>query len=106
MTKESKRLLYYMYKAYLDNRDRGFSRDDARCFGDFTSIRDSFAPESSVQDVGDCLRELRHYDYVLLDDGDDDADFCVLTYEGVDLMEQLPRDTIKSFADFITKFIP
>lgn len=104
MTKEAKRILYLMYKEYLDRRDRGYSREEARFFGGSETILEQLIPNSTIEDVNDCLNELSTTGYLSLDHGDDYVEDCELLPPGVEKIENLSKNAFLSFADFISKF--
>ena len=62
LSKDAKKVLYRLYKEYLDKRNHGFSKSDSVKFGSSEEIRNSLFPELLFDDVDCFLRELRDND--------------------------------------------
>lgn len=106
LTKDAKTLLYSLYKEYSDRRKHGFSKIDSKKFGSANSIQESFFPEIPLPDIEDSLRELDRNDFLVNFYADDTIYDCVLSDYAIATLEDLPKETLLSIADFISKFIP
>lgn len=106
LTRESKIVLYHMYKEYLVRRDNHVSRSSAKRFGSAESIHSSLFPDWSLEDIEDVLRELdrngflsnQYYDASVLE--------CALSDSAIVKMENQKKETLLTLADFISRFIP
>ena len=104
LSKDAKKVLYRLYKEYLDRHNHGFSQSDSVKFGSSEEIRNSLFPELLFDDVDCFLRELRDNDFLegLLADGM--VYKCELSNYAIATMEALPFDALASIADFVLKF--
>ena len=93
LTRDAKKALATIYKAYKSRRTNGESKSSAVYF-DTESHHDAA--------VSDSLAELSNAKYVK-------TDICgnyTLTDSGIIFMENLPIDTIKEWLSFSAQFIP
>ena len=106
LTNDAKKLLYVLYTEFTARRKVGISRNRAKFFRSAKSIQENFAPDSCIEDVFDYLCELHRNGFVLNRYADNTVYECYLTDEAIVMLENLPKDTLLSVADFISKFIP
>lgn len=106
LTKDAKTLLFSLYKEYSDRRKHGFSKSDSKNFDSAESIQESYFPEIPLPDIEDSLRELDRNDFLVNFYADDTIYNCELSDYAIATLEDLPKDTLLSIADFISKFIP
>lgn len=106
ITKDSKRLLYILYKEYKSRRNNGTSKRRACYFESAKSIQQNFMPDELLEDVEEYLRELHRHEYVNNFYADNTIYDCYLSDAAISELEDLPKDTLLSVADFISKFIP
>ena len=64
LTKESKTVLYHLYKEYCLRRTNGLSRNDSKELGSSESVQKLLFPDWSVSDVDDCMCELGQNGYL------------------------------------------
>ena len=64
LTKESEYLLGLIYKRYLELRESGSSREDARRLGSSSFISEQIMPETTPDDITDLMRELENAEVV------------------------------------------
>lgn len=98
LTRDAKKALATIYKAYKSRRANGESKSSAVYF-DTESHHDAAAIDAAVSDS---LAELSNAKYVK-------TDICgnyTLTDSGIIFMENLPVDTIKEWLSFSAQFIP
>ncbi len=106
LTKDAKSMLYTLYKEYNDRRNHGFSKSESKNFDSAEYIHDTFFPELPLEDVEDSLRELGRNNFLNNLYADDTVYCCHLSDYAIATLEALPKETLKSIADFISKFIP
>lgn len=102
ITKESEKLLYCMYKIYLERRESGISRADAKEFEDGFYKNDKHLMKWNDSDVSDCLSELQSCGYIRTDI----LDNARLEDTTINYMENRFKNGAKEFFDFLTNFIP
>lgn len=97
LTRDAKKVLATIYKAYKSRRANGEAKSSAVYFD--TESQDAAAIDAAVSDS---LAELSNAKYVK-------TDICgnyTLTDSGIIFMENLPVDTIKEWLSFSAQFIP
>lgn len=96
-----------MYKEYRHRReDLCQTRREALYFGTAADIQQSLMESEYLEDVRAYLFELRRNGFVSAFKADNTLYQCTLTATAISAMENLPKDTLLSIADFISKFIP
>lgn len=106
LTKESKTVLYHMYKEYLVRRDNHIPRSRAKEFGAAENIQSLLFPDWELEDIIDTLRELGRNGFVKNFNADNTVYKCDLTDFAIVKMENLKKETLLNVIDFIAKFIP
>lgn len=106
LTKQDKQILFKLYSEYQNRRKTGLSVPEASNFGSGRSIHENFFPEMSYKDVDYSLRQLGKEDYLKNMYADNEVYHCVLSNDAIAHMEDLPKETFLSVADFVSKFIP
>ena len=106
MAKDTKQILYGLYKEYLRRRNDGASRMDSKSFDSAQTIQENFFPDISVSDVEDSLRELDNEGLVHNRYGSDKIYGFVFTDRAIEVMENQKKETLLSIANFVSKFIP
>lgn len=106
LTKESKKVLYVLYKEYEKRRKSGQSRSDSRFFSSASDIQSNFFPSIPLADIEDSLRELGINGFLNNFYADNTIYICNLSDYAIATMEELPKDRFVSITDFISKFIP
>ena len=106
LTKDSKKILYKLYKEYLDKRTHGFSKSSSKNFGSAKEIHNDFFSEFLLEDVEDSLRELGRNGFLDNLYADNTIYVCDLSDYAISTMESLPKDFLVSIADFALKFVP
>lgn len=107
LSKDADYLICLIYKYYLELRDNGFSKTDAKSLGDSHDVNEKIIPEWSFDDTDDTCRELIRKD--LLDNRiyvDNYCGFMQLSDKGIIYMENRFKNGFKEVTDFIAKFIP
>lgn len=106
LTKESKKILYVLYKEYEKRRKSGQSRSASRFFSSASDIQNNFFPSIPLIDIEDSLRELGRSGFLNNFYADNTIYICNLSDHAITTMEELPKDRLISITDFIAKFIP
>lgn len=106
LTKQDKKILYGLYSEYLNRRKAGSSFSEACNFISGKSVYENFFPDMSYEDVDHSLRQLGKNNYLNNMYADNEVYHCVLSNDAVAYMENLPKETFLSVADFVSKFIP
>lgn len=106
LTKDAKSTLYTLYEEYCDRRKHGFSKTSSKEFGSAKDIHDKHFPDVLLEDVEDSLRELDRNNFLNNFYADYTVYDCELSDYAIATLDALPRETLLSIADFISKFIP
>lgn len=109
ITKESEYLLGLIYKRYLELRETGSSREDARCIGSSAFISQQIMPENTPEDITDLMRELEEAEVVVCFYAEDCVAGSELTNFGIIVMENRFHNKISEVVSFLTSiasFIP
>lgn len=106
LTKDAKRLLFILYKEYLNRRNNKLPKNRATDFVSAESVQSTFMPDELLKDVEDYMRELGRNNFLDNFYADGTIYSCYLSDFAIHTMEKLPKDTLLSIADFISKFKP
>lgn len=106
LTKQDKQILYGLYSEYQNRRKNGLSVPESSNFVSGKSIHENFFPEMSYKDVDYSLRQLGREGYLENMYADNEVYHCVFSNDAIAHMEDLPKETFLSVADFVSKFIP
>lgn len=109
LTKESEYLLGLIYKRYLELRESGSSREDARRIGSSSFISDQIMPETTPDDITDLMRELENAEVVECFYSEDCVAGSELTNFGIIVMENRFHNKVSEVVSFlatIATFIP
>ncbi|WP_124098331.1 hypothetical protein [Ruminococcus sp. Marseille-P6503] len=102
ITKDSEKVICYIYKMYLERRNAGKSKADSRRFqNDFYTL-DKNLSKWHNSDISDCLLELARNGYIKIYIG---GDFDILD-STIIYMENRFKNGISDVIDLISKFIP
>ena len=107
LSKDADYLICLIYKRYIEIRDNGISKSDAKTIGDSHDVHKNIVPEWSFEDTDDTCRELINKG--LLDNRiyvDDICGYMSLSDDGIVYMENRFKNGLKEITDFIAKFIP
>lgn len=107
LSKDADYLICLIYKRYIEMRDNGISKSDAKTIGDSHDAHENIVPEWSFEDTDDTCRELINKG--LLDNRiyvDDICGYMSLSDDGIVYMENRFKNGLKEITDFIAKFIP
>ena len=106
LTKDSKTVLYHLYKEYLARKKNNTPKIDAKSFGSASMIRDSMFPDWILEDVEESLRELGRNGFLNNLYADDTVCECLLTDSAIITLKNQKKNIFLSVADFISKFTP
>lgn len=107
LSKDADYLICLIYKHYLELRNNGISKSNAKTIGDSHDAHQNIIPEWSFEDVDDTCRELIKKG--LLDNRvyvDNICGYMSLSDNGIVYMENRFKNGFKEVVDFISKFIP
>lgn len=105
LTKDAKRLLYILYKEYLNRRKHQVTKSRAVDFNCAESVHSDFMPEELLEDVEEYMRELGRNKFLENFYADNTIYSCYLTDYAICIMENLPKDTLVSVANFVSQFL-
>ena len=100
LTKESKTVLYHLYKEYCLRRTNGLSRNDSKELGSSESV------QKSVSDVDDCMCELGQNGYLDNHHASNIIYCSSLTNKAIVTMENQKKETLLNVVNFLAQFIP
>ncbi|AXF39458.1 hypothetical protein [Paenibacillus larvae] len=104
LTKEADVLICVLYKNYLEKRNSGISKDQARIFGSSRDIQSKLLQKWAPEDVDETCWELNNFNIVYCMGADDIAFIVQLTNFGIVYMENRFKDRVESILDYLTKF--
>lgn len=107
LTKDADYLICLIYKYYLELRQNGISKSEAKSLGSSRDVNTDIIPEWSFNDTDDTCRELINKN--LLTNRiymDNYCGYMTLSDEGIIYMENRFKNGFKQLTDFIAKFIP
>lgn len=106
LTKQDKQILFRLYSEYQNRRKTGLSVPESSNFVSGRSVHENFFSEMSYKDVDYSLGQLGKDGYLKNMYADNEIYHCVLSNDAIAYMEDLPKETFLSVADFVAKFIP
>lgn len=106
LTKESKTVLYHLFKEYRVRRSNGLSRKDSKSFGSSEHVQEALFPDWSVVDVDDCMCELSRNNYLDTFHASNFIYESSLTDEAIVELENMKKETLLNVVNFLTQFIP
>lgn len=106
LTKDSKTVLYHLYKEYCVRRSNGISRSNAKEFHSSESVQKLLFPDWSVSDVDDCMYELGRNGYLSNHHASDLIYDSTLTDKAIVTMENQKKETLLNVVNFLAQFIP
>lgn len=106
LTNDSKRLLYILYNEYINRRNHNIPKKRAVISDNAKSVQENFMPDELLEDVESYMIELENNNFLDNFYADGTIYYCNLTDFAICKMEELPKDTLLSITDFISKFIP
>ena len=101
LSKDADALICLIYKDYLDKRNSGISKSDAKMFGSSENIHNKIIPEWSLDDVDDTCRELDRSNFLSILYASNTCSEIFLTDDGIVYMENRFQDKIKNLIDYI-----
>ena len=98
ITNDSYNVLCIIYEAYLQRRNNGISKNQARDFTDYELFRREYIPDIHSDDMYSAIVELKNNGYVKLyvDGG------FLLSDDGIVLMENKFKNNLSDVMDFIS----
>ena len=106
LTNNSKKLLYILYHEYINRPNHNVQAKRAVHFDNAKSVHENFMPDEQLEDVESYMIELENNSFLDNFYADGTIYYCDLTDFAICKMEELPKNTLLSIADFISKFIP
>lgn len=106
LTKDCQKLIAVLYKDYLEKRESGISKAQAKCFGSSHNIHENLVPKWSFEDVDETCRELCRANMISVKWADNIANNVTISDSGIIRLENRFKNGIKDIVDFISKLIP
>ena len=106
LTKDSKTVLYHLYKEYCLRRSNGLSRSASKEFDSSEPVQKLLFPDWSVSDVDDCMCELGRNGYLENHHSSDFIYDSSLTDKAIVTMENQKKETLLNVVNFLAQFIP
>ena len=107
LSKDADYLICLIYKNYLEQRNNGVSKSEAKILGDSRNVNENIVPKWSFDDTDDTCRELIKKKFI--DNRiymDNYCGYMNLSDDGIIYMENRFKNGIKEVASFISQFIP
>lgn len=106
ISKESKTVLFVLYKQYLSRRKCGYFKADAMRFSSSIEIQKDFFPDMFPEDVDAALLELDQQGFVKVYSSDTMVHRAYLTDLAITTIESLPKEALSSLVKFLLHFVP
>ena len=106
LTKESKTVLYHLYKEYQVRRSNGVPRTDSKNFGSSESVHNLIFPDWLVSDIDDCMCELGRNGYLENNHASGLIIEAKLTDKAIVTLENQKKETLINVVNFLAQFIP
>ncbi|OAB35673.1 hypothetical protein PMSD_11715 [Paenibacillus macquariensis subsp. defensor] len=103
LTKEADALLCLLYKDYLDKRQDGVPKSQAKFLGGSTDIQERLVTKLSLQDTDETCWELHRSNMLYCQSGNNVACLIQLTDDGIIFMENRFKDGLTSVLDHLGK---
>ena len=105
LTKDSKKMLCMLYKDYLEKRNSGFSKSEAKSFGSSHNIHEALLPNWAFEDVDDTCRELSKAGMLDCFWADNIAYHVNLSDTAISYMDNRFKNGLKDIASFLSSLI-
>lgn len=106
LSKDADRLICLIYKYYLELKNNGFSKTDAKSFGNSRNVNQKIIPEWSFEDTDDTCRELDRASLLDIFYADNECAEISLSDNGIIYMENRFFNKIDKLVDYIDKLKP
>lgn len=107
LSKDADYLICLIYKHYLELRDNGISKSDAKSIGDSHDVHSNIIPKWTFSDVEDTCLELINNELLTSHAFvDDECGDMQLSDIGIVYMERRFPDKLDKLIDYISKLIP
>ena len=103
LTKDADALVCLMYKRFLELRDNGISREEAKFFGGYLAVRDAVMPTANPDDVADYCRELDTAELLRVCYGDGKPSFIWFQDDAIVYMEGRFKSGLSDVLDYLSK---
>lgn len=103
LTKDSDILICAIYKYYLENRKKGFSKSYCKNLDSSQTIQKNIMPKWSFEDVDETCRELARAHLLNCDYADDVVYSVFLTDEAILYMENRFKNGLSELLDYFQK---
>lgn len=103
LSRDADALICLIYKYYLESRNNGISKSNAKLLGSSEDINKNIAPMWSFDDIEDTCRELDRSNLLLIQYADDICYNVIINDEAIVYMENRFKDKIKNVLDYINK---
>jgi len=103
LTKEADSLLCLLYKSYLEKRENGIPKTQAKLFGSSLEIQQSLITKMNPEDVDETCWELGRLGMLNIQKGDNIAYFNILTDQAIVYMENRFKGKVSEVLDYLGK---
>ncbi len=103
ITNDAEKLLFALYKVYLDRRATGVARTQAACIGDSDKIKSSLFPNEDAEDIANLCWELRRAGYVNCYSADNIPNGVTITSDTIVAMESRFPSGVQQVLEAIAK---
>lgn len=101
LTKDSDALISALYKEYLQKRENGTPKGEAKWFGGASHIQETIVPNWIIGDVEETLWELERAGMLLCQPASNTINMTILSDDGIIYMESRFKDGLSSVLDHI-----
>lgn len=103
LTKDSDALICALYKEYLQKRENGTTKGQAKWFGGANHIRETIVPKWLLGDVEETLWELHRAGLLVCQSADNTVYLAALADDGIVYMENRFKDGLSDVLGYIEK---
>lgn len=105
LTKDAKKLLCEIYKAYLEKCKTDISKKDANMFSSCDSIHKEIVPKWKLADVEEACRELNNEDFINCSWYDNTGFNISLTTKAISTLENRFKNDLKAILKFLSSLV-
>ena len=103
LSHDAQKLLYSMYRCYLERRKNGIPRSTARILGSSHTIQEECAPAMDLEDIDDLCRALAHEGLLHCHFSDNRISECLLSEHGIAYLDSRFKRGLDEVLEIIGK---
>lgn len=103
LTKDADYMLCALYKSYLNRRENGINKSNAKTFGSSVDIHDTLMKEWNLEDVEETCKELSRAQYISCSPYNNLSCIITLSDKAIIYMENRFERKVSKIVDYMSK---